>query len=113
MGKIVLDEDEFEEGMQEVIGRIFYNDHGELAPPFEHLAEYFVIELSEELMDDIKGKVKEIGEIEEVPKEDEFKWPNEDEYQCAKCHRWFTDEDIGQFRPCLCKVCLQNEVKDA
>ena len=61
MGKIVIDEDKFEEGIQEVIGCMFYNDHGELAPPFDHLAEYFVIELSEELMDDIKEKVKEIG----------------------------------------------------
>ena len=61
MGKIIIDEDKFEEGMQEVIGRVFYNDRSELAPPFEHLAEYYVIELGEELMDDIMEKVKEIG----------------------------------------------------
>lgn len=32
----------------------------------------------------------------------------EGEYRCIKCDRWFTDEDIETFSPCVCKVCAQN-----
>ena len=33
----------------------------------------------------------------------------DEEYKCTKCKRWFTDEDIEQFKPCICKVCYQNK----
>lgn len=30
---------------------------------------------------------------------------NEEEYKCVKCERYFIDEDIYQYFPCICKVC--------
>ena len=64
MGKIILDEDDLRESMEEVLGAMFYNDSGELIPPFDHLAEYFVIEMAEELMEDLTEKIKSISEVQ-------------------------------------------------
>ena len=62
MGKIIIDEGDLLESMEEVIGKFFYNERSEIYPPFEHLAEHCVHELSIDLMDDIMKKIKEIGE---------------------------------------------------
>ena len=64
MGKIIIDEEKLLEGIQEVVGGIFYNDRSEIVPPFEHLAEYYLDEMAQELMDDLMGKIKEISEAE-------------------------------------------------
>lgn len=32
-----------------------------------------------------------------------------DEHYCIKCNRYFTDEDIETFSPCVCKVCASND----
>lgn len=46
----------------------------------------------------------EITSEGKIPEED-----SGDEYQCTKCDRCFTDEDVETFSPCICKVCAQNE----
>ncbi len=66
MNKIIVEEEKFKKGMQEVIGSMFYNDNGEVIPPFEHLAEYFLIEMSEELMDSLMVKIESVGEKQNV-----------------------------------------------
>lgn len=41
--------------------------------------------------------------------DDESEGESEGEYHCTKCDRWFNDEDIETFSPCICKVCAQDE----
>jgi len=31
----------------------------------------------------------------------------EEEYKCTKCERYFYDEDIASYEPCICKVCSE------